>query len=460
MREENLPEPKREQLAISEADLRQWVVNCDPRQPVGPDDERYYDLSHVEIDGEVMSLRGDFQLERLRDAIELLEDGSCQLFSGFSGTGKSTELRRLAHDLEESGYTVLLVDMQEYHNLYRELTIEDLLVILAGAFGEAAGEKLGKDMVSAGYWQRLKEFLQQDLKVGDFKVPAGVTDLKVGIEHAKPFWVEMREALGKSLGKLGKDVHAFIAECVRALETRDRQSKGVIFIADSLERLRAPKGHFQDVMESVTRVFLEHADLLRFPDCHVVYTVPPYVQLVSIGLSERYDRVGHVLPAVKVMERGAELRPYAPGIKALSELAGRRLDLDRVFGERRDLLERLILYSGGHVRTFISFLRELLLRSRQGGLPPSDEEIEHVVQPLREQARLGIVPAHARLLAVILESGTLEGIAEEDHPTLARFMDDHLVLCYRNGDGWYEVHPLVRDYVERLVRAPKGDEGE
>jgi hypothetical protein len=42
-----------------------------------------------------------------------------------------------------------------------------------------------------------------------------------------------------------------------------------------------------------------------------------------------------------------------------------------------------------------------------------------------------------------------------EHPYLARFMENHTVLCYRNGDGWYEIHPLVRATVERLARQQK-----
>jgi hypothetical protein len=32
-------------------------------------------------------------------------------------------------------------------------------------------------------------------------------------------------------------------------------------------------------------------------------------------------------------------------------------------------------------------------------------------------------------------------------PDLARFLDAHLVLCYRNGHEWYDLHPLIRDTV-------------
>ena len=37
---------------------------------------------------------------------------------------------------------------------------------------------------------------------------------------------------------------------------------------------------------------------------------------------------------------------------------------------------------------------------------------------------------------------------------LSRFFDTHLVLCYRNGDEWYDVHPLLHDEVRRQVGTP------
>ena len=32
----------------------------------------------------------------------------------------------------------------------------------------------------------------------------------------------------------------------------------------------------------------------------------------------------------------------------------------------------------------------------------------------------------------------------------------HLVLCYQNGEGWFEVHPLVRDHVRRRAAEMAG----
>lgn len=46
--------------------------------------------------------------------------------------------------------------------------------------------------------------------------------------------------------------------------------------------------------------------------------------------------------------------------------------------------------------------------------------------------------------------------AIERLPRLVTFLDSLLVLCYRNGDEWYGVHPLVRDEIRELAARARG----
>ncbi len=50
----------------------------------------------------------------MRKHIEWSETDSIQMFSGFRGSGKTTELLRLKKDLESQGYVVLYGDALEY----------------------------------------------------------------------------------------------------------------------------------------------------------------------------------------------------------------------------------------------------------------------------------------------------------------------------------------------------------
>ncbi len=220
--------------------LREWVAACDPLEPLNSSDRRYFDLGKT--------LRGEYETELLLDPIKLIPE-SCQLFSGFAGTGKSTELRELARTLEERGYSVLLVDAKHYHDLSRELNVVDLLVVIAGAFGEATGRRLGKDVVTAGYWQRLIDFLKQEVGVSEAKLGIAIGDLKVGIREELPFWLNLRRRLSQSLGKLHADAHGFVRGCVERIRRAEPRSRGVVFIMDSMEKVNPPLGKFREVME-------------------------------------------------------------------------------------------------------------------------------------------------------------------------------------------------------------------
>lgn len=232
------------------------------------------------------------------------------------------------------------------------------------------------------------------------------------------------------------------------IERKERHTRGVVFIFDSLEKLKGTIYEFQEMMESIIQSFSKNPAHLHLPGCHVIYSIPPYVQLT------RPELLGHftgstLLPAVKVLERGEGMVPHRPGVEAMSALVGRRIPIELVFGERRDLLERLVVYSGGHVRTLVSFIRDLLFRIGRKGFPPSEDDVERVVQKFREQAT--IWPESVPLLDKIRRTGSIKHIARDQYPFLAEYMDTYVVLCYRNGDGWYEIHPLVRAEVGELA---------
>lgn len=86
---------------------------------------------------------------------------SIRLFSGFRGSGKTTELLRLKRDLEQNGYFVLYADALNYVNAAEPIEITDLLMVMAGAFSDALEENLKKNIVHETYWDRLLTFLKK-----------------------------------------------------------------------------------------------------------------------------------------------------------------------------------------------------------------------------------------------------------------------------------------------------------
>jgi len=70
---------------------------CKPEEALGPADDRNVDIDALGEEG--ARARGVNWVERLASEIRLAEEPMCELFSGLRGSGKSTELRRLAHTL-------------------------------------------------------------------------------------------------------------------------------------------------------------------------------------------------------------------------------------------------------------------------------------------------------------------------------------------------------------------------
>lgn len=147
-------------MSISIATRRRLIRNCDPLRPLSPGDPRY-----VEFDADPPT-RGDRSwVELLRETI-LLSDDSCQLFSGFSGTGKTTELLRLKGELERDAGDaddpshVVFIDFSEYVDVYSPITIVDVVRVLAYCMDRAAALAEKKDPeVEPGYLRRLFDFV-------------------------------------------------------------------------------------------------------------------------------------------------------------------------------------------------------------------------------------------------------------------------------------------------------------
>lgn len=428
--------------------LKKWIERCKPDQPLPFKDDRYVLLQGPE-GGLEAGVRGVDPMLSYLDVIELSDQPTAQLFSGYIGTGKSTELLRLKHLLEKGGYLVLYADSQDYLDLAHSVGIEELLVILAAAVSDSAS-KLGKSGGGVpGYWERFTSFLQSEVTLETtIKIP-GVADLKANLMHGRPLWQQIRDVLGTSIAKLKDDAHSHIAEVVETLLKKSPLKKGVVLLFDSLERLRDPdEEKLYQTMQATVHVLAQYSTFLHLP-CHVIYTVSPYSTLVPSDFTGRYDGRLQTLPSIKIYERGPDAMPSSDGVQAMRSIVENRIPIQEVFGDREYLIERLILASGGHVRSLLVFLSELLAGSRRRGLPVSERDVQRIIDLKREQIVASIRPEAVPLLDSIRRDGSLEDVPAEQLGILALYVDSHTVLCYRNGEGWYEIHPLAREYVTR-----------
>ena len=194
-------------------------------ESLDPTDERYVPLN------ENPDLADVDPVDLLANAIEWTAE-SVQLFSGYRGTGKSTELKRLKARLEKSGYLVFLCDVEDYLNLSTPVDVSDFLMVVAGMFGEAVSERLkddGHPPLAEGYWERFRTF-SSGLRIVDPSFDA--LGIRANLKSDPAFKEHLQRHMGGHLDALVDDVRAFLQGCVKRMrdcygESRDRAVAGL-----------------------------------------------------------------------------------------------------------------------------------------------------------------------------------------------------------------------------------------
>ncbi|MEW6157310.1 MAG: hypothetical protein AB1813_07745, partial [Verrucomicrobiota bacterium] len=394
---------------------------------------------------------------------------SLQLFSGFRGSGKTTELFRLRKQLQMQGGAVLYANALEYVNPAEPVEISDLLMVLAGAFSDRL-EELGISIAEESFWKRFTGYLERTtLNVAEAAAsveadsPAkevlgglkGGIELKLAVKETSSFRQKLRQFLQNRLGELKAEVDAFVEEGVKAIRNKLGEDTPIVFIFDNLEQLRGSISNEQEVIRSVERVFASHLDKLRLPYVHMIYTVPPWLKFLLLGAKVE------ILPTFRLWNNDEKRTRYPSGWDSMRKLVVRRLEPDGLtvlFGPEeggQPLIDELIAASGGHFRDLFRLLQEMIVRvkTQTQSLPISAAVVESTVRRVREDY-LPIPIEDALRLAEISKTRDciLAAASPQEAASTSRLLDLHLVLYFSNGGDWYDIHPLICDEVERIVK--------
>src|SRR5215203_5264048 len=162
-------------LTVEQKELKKQIYRALEDKALKPDDERYIPIYKL--------LDCQDPIARLKEHIELTEAESTQFFSGFRGSGKTTELLRLKQELLEEGYLVIYADALKYINPSDEIDITDLLIVIAGAFSDALEDENYAHIKIDSYWTRFKNWLvSTNVSVPELSVKAGAMETEAQIK--------------------------------------------------------------------------------------------------------------------------------------------------------------------------------------------------------------------------------------------------------------------------------------
>ena len=419
-------------------ELGRFFVSLKDR-PLEPDDPAYVPGVHVEESGD--------PINDLAAQIAWDRGGGTYLFTGQRGTGKSTELRRLRRDLRAQGCTVFLLDMSNYLLETEPIEIGDFVISLMGALSDEVETLYQTAPAARSYWQRAADFLQTEVSVKEFSAQG----LKLELKGNPTFKERIQAASRNNLSALVRDARNFVLEVNELVQAREGRDQKIVLIADSVERLRGVNADgAKKVFDSAVALFSGNPDNLKFPPLHVVYSVPPYLSALTANLSALYSSQMVFLASAHVFEApaaGNSRRPSSRGLDALRRMVSQRYaDWAEVLSAAQ--IDRLALATGGDIRDFFRLIAACLVKARNPklSLPVSDQVLVDVENAMRREM-LPIPDEDKDWLKEIATSHQAELKSMDRLSTLGRYFDTRLVLNYRNGSDWYDVHPLLWDVI-------------
>jgi hypothetical protein len=442
--------------------------NCNPEVPLQPDDPRYMDLTQCGVRGS-----GHDPVSLLRGYIRIQEGGaSQQFFTGFRGCGKTTELYRLRQMLEQDGYQVVYVDSEEYLNLRVPADLADIWIVIAASLDQAvlANRPVDEDRPFDNFWERLTQFFRTRFGVGPeatVRIPeAG--DLKLTIKTEPGFRARLYKALGDGHSELVRKCREYVDEALAFQRRVVPESAGTVLILDSFEKLRGDLDNGGEVRASIENIFIRQAGQLRTP-CHAVFTIPPWVRFMESGPDFQLGPI-RLLPMCRITHKDGEpcvsREGEGPsGIDAMVELIGKRVDIPALLGSD-ETIRVLAAASGGYPRDLLNYLREVLIRAYDDASVPIPVELQReltatVVQQKTREFELAILDEVLPLLVRVALEHDVRAKDSEGAQRVAELFDHHFVLAYKNGEEWFDLHPLVRrtGRVQQAILAWEADRG-
>jgi len=427
-------------MSLDRQTLSDLFNSCDPELPLEPGDSR-----NVDIDNQPIPVRGEPWIRKMARRIELSRTPQCLLFSGLRGSGKSTELRRLAAYLQDGPAELLtiLINAETLIDLTSKIDISDILSMVLYETEKRLLEledKKPEEAMQSGVFRRFWDYVTRT----DIEFTKAEIGFSKDLLNAK-LSTEMRTnpALREKVRKLvSNHLRTFIAEVFSEFESFNERAKklryqGLVVVVDSLEKIQGTSQSWKEVLESAERIFANDAPFLRLP-VHVIYTFPP-------ALTQRLNTQVSYLPMLKLHDR--EGRVYPPGFDAAREIIRKRIPdtvLAELFGapfvETR--LREIIDWSGGYPRELVRFLRALLT---EDPFPINEARLQKL---LRSESR----PYHRMVLdsvstvaltARIWVTKSLTVLSADEQPTLDRLLSANVILRYSNDEDWVDVHPAV-----------------
>jgi hypothetical protein len=411
--------------------------------PLPAGDPQYVDCGEVRGDD-------DITIDLGRN-IKRSQQMTYQLYTGHRGAGKSTELMRLQEYLKEQGCFVVYFAADEQDVNPEDTEYTDILLACTRHLLESikdADSKPLRDWME-NRWNDLKDLALTELSFKDLSLEAQINQfakLTANLRTEPSLRQKIREKVNPHTLTLIDALNKFIGDAKKKLPAEYSQ---LVVIADNLDRI-VPFYTDPGGRSNLEEIFLDRSEQLKALDCHVIYTIP--ISMVHSNrvadLTNNYNNAPEVLPMIMVRKPSGEV--HLPGLAKMKELIEKRvkqvaphLSLETELFDTKEMVERLCLMSGGHIRNFLFMMQESI--NRTDNLPITAKAAQRAITKLRDVYRKTTEQYEWQILAKLSLSQRI--LNDQQHRSL---LFNRCILEYRYFDAegdrqtWYDVHPLIK----------------
>lgn len=405
----------------------------------------------------VDSTNESFYVERVDDPLSDLrvqlincaDSTDKTLLAGHRGSGKSTELNRLAADpaiaerfevirfsvrdaleLTDVGHVDLLLTLVA--RTYQGLTERGIALGLAGSTVKALERWQG------AVTERMNELVKgsaADLAVGGEGV--GVLSAFFGriggrLRYERTTREVTRQTIEPRIGEFIDNLKSFFLDVRMALQPEGRE---LLILVEDLDKL-------PDI-EQAEALFHDRGPYLSDPPVRIVYTVP-----IALHYSKKFAQVAGrfgesvFLPNVRLVSHQAGDEPWEPGRETMREFVRRRMDASLI---EPAALEHAIDLGGGLFQQTQRLMQKAATKAVGQRRAVLDVGlVDEAASDLRAELERQLSRDDIELLREV--QNTNRASTEQASLDLLHYL--HLVE-YRNSDRWCAVNPLLEPTLER-----------
>lgn len=374
--------------------------------------------------------------QKLRVFLEAENDPVKVLFVGHRGSGKSTELNKLAEEMDDSFAPIFLDVLAEigshaptYQDLMRAMSITvTKSCIENGWIGQPASAPLQEG------WQRLNDWWHTVIAGLDYREPAGkiatfgtlntlLGEISLGAQHSTVSREQINQQLARRMPELNRHLNIVIETAQRNLG-----GKRLLLIVEGMDKVD---------LDAAQNVFRDHAPTITHPNLAMIFTFP-----LALRYSEDYRTVLSYFTKEEFLAnvglRHQDDSDDLNGRKTLGQMIHQRLSPELIDD---DALTLIVEASGGIVVELIKLTRNAAIHALardENAAQITPDDVKNTIKDLRQEISAPLLQSDWQRLAHIRQTRQRSG-----DPEIQRLLYAGAVIEYANDTPWYDVHPAL-----------------